>query len=85
MCIAIEIYGRKILTHYLPPPTVIGTLRGYDQLVNLVLDNARETNIKTERQLGTTVCRGTAVVMVCPEDGLEEIANPFLQVEGEEA
>ena len=33
------------------------------------------------RQLGLAVCRGTAVVLVCPADGMEPIANPFLQQE----
>jgi len=27
------------------------------------------------------VCRGTAVMLVAPTDGTEEIANPFLQNE----
>jgi len=31
------------------------------------------------RQLGLVVCRGTAVVLVCPQDGMEAIANPFVQ------
>ena len=29
------------------------------------------------RDLGLVVCRGTAVVLVCPTQGMEEIANPF--------
>lgn len=29
------------------------------------------------RTLGLIVCRGTAVMLVSPEDGTEEIANPF--------
>ena len=33
------------------------------------------------RQLGLAVCRGTAVVLICPVDGMEPIANPFLQQE----
>lgn len=33
------------------------------------------------RQIGLAVCRGTAVVLVCPVDGMEPIANPFLQQE----
>ena len=30
------------------------------------------------RTLGLVVCRSTAIILICPEDGLEEIANPFL-------
>jgi hypothetical protein len=33
------------------------------------------------RKVGLVICRGTAVIVVCPLDGVEEIANPFLQQE----
>lgn len=36
------------------------------------------------RPLGLLVCRGTAVMLVSPEDGFEEIANPFQEAEGPE-
>jgi U6 snRNA-associated Sm-like protein LSm7 len=61
---------------------VEGILKGFDQLVNLVLDEAVEHfDNKMTRKLGTTVCRGTTVMLICPEDGYEEIANPFLAQE----
>ncbi|CAH2045548.1 unnamed protein product, partial [Thlaspi arvense] len=69
---------------------VTGTLKGYDQLLNLVLDEAVEfvrdhdDPLKTTdqtRRLGLIVCRGTAVMLVSPTDGTEEIANPFVQPE----
>ncbi|KAL3780657.1 hypothetical protein HJC23_000127 [Cyclotella cryptica] len=64
-----------------------GALRGYDELVNLVLDDCEEfirdkddpekiTN--QTRKLGLVVIRGTQVSLVSPEEGTEEIANPFL-------
>ena len=31
------------------------------------------------RNLGLVVCRGTAVVLICPGDTLESIPNPFLE------
>ena len=31
------------------------------------------------RNLGLVVCRGTSVVLICPADGMEAIANPFIQ------
>ena len=34
------------------------------------------------RQLGLVVCRGTSVVLICPADGMEAIANPFIQQDG---
>ncbi|KAJ0641667.1 putative sm-like protein Lsm7/SmG [Helianthus annuus] len=70
---------------------VAGTLKGYDQLLNLVLDEAMEflrdvdDPLKTTdqcRRLGLIVCRGTAVMLVSPTDGTEEIANPFIQPDG---
>eukprot|EP00551_Chaetoceros_affinis_P007503 CAMPEP_0203682824 /NCGR_PEP_ID=MMETSP0090-20130426/47200_1 /ASSEMBLY_ACC=CAM_ASM_001088 /TAXON_ID=426623 /ORGANISM="Chaetoceros affinis, Strain CCMP159" /LENGTH=108 /DNA_ID=CAMNT_0050551941 /DNA_START=24 /DNA_END=350 /DNA_ORIENTATION=+ len=71
---------------------LVGTLRGYDELVNLVLDDADEFLRDPEdhnkitdkkRKLGLVVVRGTQVSLVSPEDGLEEIANPFMASEEE--
>ncbi|TEA25437.1 hypothetical protein DBR06_SOUSAS11710026 [Sousa chinensis] len=28
------------------------------------------------RQLGLVVCRGTSVVLICPQDGMKAIPNP---------
>lgn len=61
---------------------VTGTLKGYDALMNLVLDEGKEVmrdedgNEKT-RDLGLVVARGTLLVLISPTDGSEEIANPF--------
>ena len=72
---------------------VVGILKGYDALLNLVLDETREylkdpddpyRLLDETRSLGLTVCRGTAVTLVCPADGFEEIANPFLQEGGDD-
>jgi len=68
-----------------------GALRGYDELVNLVLDDCDEflrdpddPNRVTDRtrRLGLVVVRGTQVSLVSPEEGTEEIANPFLAAGG---
>ncbi|QDZ21710.1 U6 snRNA-associated small nuclear riboprotein LSM7 [Chloropicon primus] len=65
---------------------VSGTLKGYDQLLNMVLDDAVEylrdpedmSRVTTNtRKLGLVVCRGTVVMAVSPTAGIEEIANPF--------
>ncbi|RHN40169.1 putative sm-like protein Lsm7 [Medicago truncatula] len=70
---------------------VTGTLKGYDQLLNLFLDEAVEflrdpdDPLKTTdqtRSLGLIGCRGTAVMLVSPTDGTDEIANPFLEADG---
>mmetsp|Transcript_9806 Transcript_9806/g.13815 ORF Transcript_9806/g.13815 Transcript_9806/m.13815 type:complete len:126 (+) Transcript_9806:258-635(+) len=70
-----------------------GTLRGYDDLVNLVLDDCDEFIRDPEdmqrvtdetRKLGLVVIRGTQVSLVSPQEGMEEIANPFLVQDGGE-
>ncbi|KAL1955074.1 hypothetical protein VTO42DRAFT_9063 [Malbranchea cinnamomea] len=65
---------------------VTGTLKGYDQLMNLVLDDVKEVmrddeGRETTRSLGLVVARGTLLVLISPVDGSEEIANPFVQQE----
>ena len=72
---------------------VVGILKGYDALLNLVLDETKEflkdpddpyRLLDETRSLGLTVNRGTSVMLVCPTDGFEEIANPFLEGAEEE-
>ncbi|KAL8790006.1 MAG: hypothetical protein Q9213_000892 [Squamulea squamosa] len=62
------------------------TLKGYDQLMNLVLDDVKETlrddaGNETTRPLGLIVARGTLLVLISPLDGTEQIENPFTQTE----
>ena len=106
-----------------------GTLKGYDDLVNLVLDDcdeylrgkqprgaARRPSVGSDystrctrsptrsfprlfvcadpedwetvtdktRKLGLVVIRGTQVSLVSPQEGMEEIANPFVQEGGDD-
>lgn len=67
---------------------MVGILKGYDQLLNLVLDETEESMRDPEdslalsgekRKLGLIVCRGIAVMLVSPMDGTEPIENPFVQ------
>ncbi|KAK3888179.1 hypothetical protein Pcinc_007750 [Petrolisthes cinctipes] len=67
-----------------------GILKGFDQLLNLVLDNTIEylrdpddpyKLTEDTKERGLVVCRGTAVVLICPMDGCEAIPNPFIQQE----
>ncbi|KAH6973398.1 hypothetical protein BGZ61DRAFT_457845 [Ilyonectria robusta] len=65
---------------------VKGTLKGYDALMNLVLDDVHEVvrddeGNESTRSLGLVVVRGTLLVLVSPVDGSEEIANPFVQAD----
>mmetsp|Transcript_100004 Transcript_100004/g.305697 ORF Transcript_100004/g.305697 Transcript_100004/m.305697 type:complete len:100 (-) Transcript_100004:153-452(-) len=65
---------------------VKGILKGHDAVANLVLDDVQEYLRDPEdpykvadetRSLGLVVARGTSVMLICPADGTEEIANPF--------
>ncbi|XP_049979351.1 U6 snRNA-associated Sm-like protein LSm7 isoform X3 [Alexandromys fortis] len=80
----------SILPHLSPPHTsqASGILKGFDPLLNLVLDGTIEYMrdpddqyklTEDTRQLGLVVCRGTSVVLICPQDGMEAIPNPFVQ------
>ncbi|KIM90047.1 hypothetical protein PILCRDRAFT_60395, partial [Piloderma croceum F 1598] len=66
---------------------VTGILKGYDQLLNLVLDEVQEEvqgagiHHLHIRSLGLTVLRGPTITLLSPVDGLEEIANPFMAQE----
>lgn len=46
------------------------------------VDLQRVTN-KT-RKLGTVIIRGTQVSLVSPQEGVEEIANPFIAADDED-
>ncbi|KZT05200.1 U6 snRNA-associated Sm-like protein LSm7 [Laetiporus sulphureus 93-53] len=64
---------------------VTGVLKGYDQLLNLVLDEVQE-QLQGEgepqtRSLGLVVLRGPTITLLSPVDGWEEIANPFIAQE----
>ncbi|XP_015694719.1 U6 snRNA-associated Sm-like protein LSm7, partial [Oryza brachyantha] len=52
---------------------VIGTLRGFDQFMNLVVDNTVEVNGNEKNDIGMVVIRGNSVVMI---EALEPVAKP---------
>ncbi|KAF1984015.1 U6 snRNA-associated Sm-like protein LSm7 [Aulographum hederae CBS 113979] len=61
---------------------VTGVLKGFDGLMNLVLDDVKELSSDgmggtTTRSLGLIVARGTLIVLVSPVDGTESIPNPW--------
>ncbi|CCU75418.1 U6 snRNA-associated Sm-like protein [Blumeria hordei DH14] len=77
---------QKIAVKFTGGREVTGTLKGYDALMNLVLDDVEEImhdeeNKITTRPLGLIVARGTLLVLISPMDGSEEIPNPFVQPE----
>ncbi|CDF39650.1 Sm-like protein, LSm7 [Chondrus crispus] len=67
---------------------VHGILKGWDQLLNVVLDEAVEDLRDPtdpyrlsgkERKIGLLVARGTSVMTISPVDGVTQIENPFVQ------
>lgn len=64
---------------------VVGTLTGYDQLMNLVLENVKESIrdpahegafLDKTRDLGTVVVRGPLIQTIAPAE-VQVIASPF--------
>ncbi|KAJ9695080.1 hypothetical protein PVL29_010534 [Vitis rotundifolia] len=51
---------------------VVGTLRGFDQFMNLVVDNTVEVNGNEKNDIGMVVIRGNSVVTV---EALEPVSR----------
>ncbi|KAH9948462.1 U6 snRNA-associated Sm-like protein LSm7 [Amylocystis lapponica] len=64
---------------------VTGVLKGFDQLLNLVLDEVeeqvQEDGEPHTRSLGLVVLRGPTITLLSPVDGSGEIDNPFVAQE----
>ncbi|KAF6749545.1 hypothetical protein DFP72DRAFT_1073079 [Ephemerocybe angulata] len=72
--------NEKIRVKFTGGREVIGVLKGFDQLLNLVLDDVEEDVTvpnPRKRSLGLVVLRGPTITLLSPVDGFEEIANPF--------
>ncbi|KAJ1964703.1 U6 snRNP-associated protein Lsm7 [Dipsacomyces acuminosporus] len=81
---------KRIRVKFMGGREVTGVLKGFDQLLNIVLDDAEETIHNQEgaesapektRHVGLVVLRGPSIILVSPTDGSEEIENPFIQAE----
>ncbi|KAJ2500781.1 U6 snRNP-associated protein Lsm7 [Coemansia sp. RSA 1972] len=80
---------KSIRVKFIGGREVTGVLKGFDQLLNIVLDEAVETirdpeNSESEekqRNVGLVVLRGPSIILLSPMDGSEEIENPFIQAE----
>ncbi|MCD7447218.1 hypothetical protein HAX54_026337 [Datura stramonium] len=57
---------------------VVGTLRGFDQFMNLVIDNTVEVNGNEKNEIGMVVIRGNSVVTI---EALEPVARPHAHVQ----
>ncbi|KAJ1029230.1 hypothetical protein NDA18_000698 [Ustilago nuda] len=79
---------QKIRVKFAGGREVFGILKGFDQLMNLVMDEVTESlrdeegNVTDKtRSLGLVVLRGTALTVINPADGFESIENPFAQAD----
>ncbi|KAB1214406.1 putative small nuclear ribonucleoprotein G [Morella rubra] len=54
-CVAVKLNANRM---------VVGTLRGFDQFMNLVVDNTVEVNGNEKNDIGMVVLRGNSVVTV---------------------
>ena len=54
---------------------VVGKLKSFDKLPNLVLDDTIDA--RTGRELGVVFCKGRNITAICCEEGAMEISSPF--------
>eukprot|EP01125_Pyxidicula_operculata_P001811 TRINITY_DN11656_c0_g1_i1.p1 TRINITY_DN11656_c0_g1~~TRINITY_DN11656_c0_g1_i1.p1 ORF type:complete len:127 (+),score=18.74 TRINITY_DN11656_c0_g1_i1:44-382(+) len=82
--------NKEVIVKFNGGRQVKGILRGYDTLVNMVLEDTIEyirspndpyTLTEQTRQLGVSVCRGNAIMCVYPAEGTMETDNPFVNAE----
>ncbi len=91
-----KLMDKRLRVRFVGGREVVGTLKGFDGLVNVVLDDTTEElpaaagaaapgpgAAPATRYLGLVVCRGPNVLVLGPDDGLREIANPFGEEEAE--
>lgn len=80
-------YDQKVVVKFIGGRQVVGILKGYDQLMNLVLEqvvellrDTEDDSILTEntRELGTVIVRGPQLLTISPLDGTQSISNPFV-------
>ncbi|KAK4688257.1 U6 snRNA-associated Sm-like protein LSm7, partial [Tremellales sp. Uapishka_1] len=71
---------KSVKVRFMGGREVTGILKGYDQLMNLVLDDVveeYEDDAMPARALGLVVLRGPNIVLISPTDGSAAIENPF--------
>jgi hypothetical protein len=68
--------------HYRTNITTCCSLLTFHVSLSIDPEDSQRVTDKT-RKLGLVVVRGTQVSLVSPQDGVEEIANPFIAAEEE--
>ena len=85
-----RLVGKRVRVKCIGGREFTGVLKGHDPVPNLVLDECVEHLRDPEdlyvltgeqREIGLLLLRGTSLVAVGPEDGLESISNPFVTEE----
>ena len=77
--------GKKVRVTFQGGREVVGVLKGYDDMVNMVLEDCVEYlldettgNIgNMARNIPNLICRGPQVTLVAPEEGFGQISNSF--------
>ncbi|KAL6071491.1 U6 snRNA-associated Sm-like protein LSm7 [Balamuthia mandrillaris] len=78
--------NQKVTVKFTGGREVQGVLKGHDNILNIVLDETIEflrdpldpyKPTTQTRKLGLVVCKGTAIMLICPVEGTVEISNPF--------
>ncbi|ODV65304.1 putative U6 snRNA-associated Sm-like protein [Hyphopichia burtonii NRRL Y-1933] len=81
---------QQVRVRFIGGREVVGLLKGFDSLMNLVLEEVVETIRDPEddsvltsetRQLGLVVIRGPALLTISPVDGTQVIENPYANPE----
>ncbi|KIH46875.1 hypothetical protein ANCDUO_23068, partial [Ancylostoma duodenale] len=61
--------------------SIVDLSRFIDKKIRVKFQGGREVLFIPPRSLGLIVARGTAITVVAPSDGMEQIDNPFAQQE----
>ena len=61
-----EHLNRKVALLLKDNRTLQGVLAGYDEYMNMVLENVEESSESLNRKLGTVIIRGSNVVRIVP-------------------
>ena len=83
--------GKKVRVTFQGGREVVGVLKGYDDMVNMVLEECIEYLVDNQgnsnnmaRKIPNVICRGPQVTLVAPEEGFAQISNPFANNDDDE-
>merc|ERR1711907_793213 len=82
-----SLINKNIRVKFFGGKEIHGILKGYDHLMNLVIDYSEEyqlenikntyDNLDSKRKLGLIIIRGNAFMMLAPANQFHETINPF--------